>query len=154
MLGGIAFAFFYTTFGIPLAILADRSSRTKIMAVAAAMWSGFTMLCGLTTNFWQLLLARIGVGIGEAGGSPPAHSIISDLYEPKQSATALAVYATGVPFGVALALFVGAPIAVAHGWQAAFIWLGVPGLVLSALLLLTVREPRRGIDRPPLSGPS
>lgn len=146
MLGGIAFAIFYTTFGIPIAILADRTSRTKIMAVAAAMWSGFTMLCGLTTNFWQLLLARIGVGIGEAGGSPPAHSIISDLYEPKQRATALAVYATGVPFGVALALFVGAPIAVAHGWQAAFIWLGVPGLVLSALLLLTVREPRRGMS--------
>ena len=88
MLGGIAFAIFYTTFGIPIAILADRTSRTKIMAVAAAMWSGFTMLCGLTTNFWQLLLARIGVGIGEAGGSPPAHSIISDLYEPKQRATA------------------------------------------------------------------
>ena len=145
-LGGIAFALFYTSFGIPVAILADRASRTKIMAGAAAMWSGFTVLCGLAGNYWHLLIARVGVGIGEAGGSPPAHSLISDLYAPKQRATALAVYATGVPFGVAVGLFLGAPIAAAYGWRAAFLVLGIPGLILSVLVLLTVREPRRGMS--------
>lgn len=145
-MGGIAFAVFYTTAGLPIALLADRSNRTRIMAVAAATWSFFTTLCGFVTNAWQLFFARIGVGIGEAGGSPPAHSIISDLFAPKQRSTALAIYATGVPIGFAVGSFIGAPIAEAHGWRTAFLVLGIPGLVLSLLVWLTVREPRRGMS--------
>lgn len=146
VLGGIAFALIYTTAGIPVAMLADRKSRKVIMGAAATIWSVFTALCGFAGNYWHLLLARVGVGIGEAGGSPPAHSMISDLYEPKQRATALAIYSTGVPIGVAVGLFLGAPIAAAYGWRSAFFILGIPGLVLALLLMLTVREPRRGMS--------
>ena len=145
-MGGIAFALFYTTAGLPVAMLADRLNRTYIMAGAAAIWSGFTVVCGLAGNAWQLFLARVGVGIGEAGGSPPAHSIISDLYAAKWRATALAIYATGVPIGFAVGSFIGAPVAEAHGWRTAFLVLGAPGLILALLVFLTVREPRRGLS--------
>ena len=145
-MGGIAFALFYTTAGLPVALMADRMNRTRIMAGAAAIWSLFTAVCGLVTNAWQLFFARVGVGIGEAGGSPPAHSIISDLYPPKQRATALAIYALGVPIGFAVGSFVGAPVAEAYGWRAAFLVLGIPGLLLALMVFLTVREPRRGMS--------
>ncbi len=161
LMGGIAFAIFYTSFGIPVALLADRTNRVRIMAIAAAVWSGFTTLCGVVTNAWQLFFARIGVGIGEAGGSPPAHSIISDLYASKSRATALSVYALGVPIGFAVGSFIGAPVAQAYGWRMAFLALGLPGLILSLVLWLTVREPPRGLsdhghkassgDAPPLA---
>jgi MFS family permease len=147
-MGGIAFALFYTTAGIPVAMLADRANRTYIMAGAAAVWSLFTALCGFVTNAWQLFFARVGVGIGEAGGSPPAHSIISDLFPPKSRSTALAIYATGVPIGFAVGSFVGAPVAEAYGWRMAFLVLGIPGLFLALLVWLTVREPRRGLSDP------
>ncbi|MCC6919156.1 MAG: MFS transporter [Alphaproteobacteria bacterium] len=149
MMGGVAFAIFYTTAGLPMALLADRMNRTRIMAVAAATWSLFTTLCGFVTNAWQLFFARIGVGIGEAGGSPPAHAIVSDLFEPRKRATALSIYALGVPIGFAVGSFIGAPVAEHWGWRTAFLVLGIPGLVLSALVWLTVREPRRGLSDPP-----
>lgn len=145
-MGGIAFALFYTTAGLPVAMLADRVNRTYIMAGAATIWSAFTALCGAVTSAWQLFFARVGVGIGEAGGSPPAHSIISDLFASKSRATALAIYATGVPIGFAVGSFIGAPVAEAHGWRTAFLVLGIPGLVLALLVYLTVREPRRGLS--------
>ena len=96
-LGGIAFATFYTFLGIPIARLADRGSRRNILAVCLALWSGATALCGLAANFVHLLLARIGVAVGEAGGSPPSHSMISDMFPPERRATALAIYALGIP---------------------------------------------------------
>lgn len=145
-MGGIAFALFYTTAGLPIALMADRMNRTKIMAIAAATWSFFTTVCGFVTNAWQLMAARVGVGIGEAGGSPPAHSIISDLYPAKMRATALAIYATGVPIGFAVGSFIGAPIAEAYGWRTAFLVLGIPGIFLALLVYLTVREPPRGLS--------
>ncbi len=145
-MGGIAFALFYTTAGIPVAMLADRLNRTYILAGATAVWSAFTAVCGLVTNAWQLFFARVGVGIGEAGGSPPAHSIISDLFASKSRATALAIYALGVPIGFAVGSFVGAPVAEAHGWRTAFLVLGIPGLVLALLVAFTVREPQRGLS--------
>ncbi|MFT3808288.1 MAG: MFS transporter [Micropepsaceae bacterium] len=161
-MGGIAFALFYTTAGLPVAMLADRANRTYIMAGAATIWSAFTALCGLVTNAWQLFFARVGVGIGEAGGSPPAHSIISDLFASKSRATALAIYATGVPIGFAVGSFIGAPVAEAHGWRTAFLVLGIPGLALALLVFLTVREPPRGLSdriagapvKPPETAPS
>ncbi len=145
-MGGIAFALFYTTAGLPVAMLADRANRTYIMAGAATIWSAFTAMCGLVTNAWQLFFARVGVGIGEAGGSPPAHSIISDLFPAKSRATALAIYALGVPVGFAVGSFVGAPVAAAYGWRTAFLVLGIPGLLLAMLVFLTVREPARGLS--------
>lgn len=148
-LGGIAFAIFYTTAGLPIALMADRFNRTYIMTAAATLWSVFTALCGLATNAWQLFLARVGVGIGEAGGSPPAHSMISDLYPARSRATALAIYATGVPLGYAVGSIVGGHIAQDHGWRMAFLALGIPGLVLALLVFLTVREPPRGMSDGP-----
>lgn len=145
-MGGIAFALFYTTAGLPVALLADRMNRTRIAAIAAAIWSIFTTLCAFVTNAWQLFFARVGVGIGEAGGSPPSHSIISDLFTPKLRATALATYALGVPIGFAVGSFLGAPVAQAYGWRSAFLVLGIPGLVISLLIWFTVREPRRGLS--------
>jgi len=145
-MGGIAFALFYTTAGLPVAMLADRANRTYIIAGAVTIWSAFTAICGLITNAWQLFFARVGVGIGEAGGSPPSHSIISDLFPAKSRATALAIYALGVPVGFAVGSFIGAPVAEAYGWRMAFIVLGIPGLFLALLVFLTVREPARGLS--------
>ena len=104
-LKGIYFALLYTTVGIPIAWLADRYSRVNIIAVSLTLWSGFTALSGLASNYMQLALARIGVGIGEAGGSPPSHSIISDLYKKEERAAALAIYSLGIPFGIMVAFF-------------------------------------------------
>ena len=100
LLGGLAFALFYTTLGIPIAALADRWSRVKILSIAMVVWSGMTALCGFAQNFWMLLLARIGVGVGEAGASPPSHSLISDYFPIETRATALSIYALGIPFGL------------------------------------------------------
>ena len=110
-LGGIAFATFYTFMGIPLARMADKGSRRNVLAVCLALWSGATALCGLAQTFFHLLLARIGVAVGEAGGSPSSHSMISDMYEPDRRATALAIYALGIPIGTMLGNLGG-------GWQA------------------------------------
>ena len=144
LLGGIAFASVYSTLAIPLAWLADRFSRVWIMTGALAVWSGFTALCGVATSFTQLFLFRMGVGVGEAGGVAPAYSLIADYFPPQQRARALAAFAFGIPIGTAAGTLVGGLLAVAYGWQTAFIVVGLLGLLVAPLLRLTVKDPRRG----------
>ncbi len=143
-LGGIAFATFYTFLGIPIARLADRGSRRNILAVCLALWSGATALCGMAQNFVQLLLARIGVAVGEAGGSPPSHSMISDMFPAHQRATALAIYALGIPIGTMLGNLGGGYINDNFHWRTAFLLVGIPGIVLAVFVRLTLKEPPRG----------
>ncbi len=145
-LGGIAFAIFYTFMGIPIARLADRKSRKNILAVCLVIWSGMTAICGLAQSFSMLLLARIGVAVGEAGGSPPSHSIISDLFPVSRRATALGVYALGIPIGSAIGFLAGGWINELFGWRTAFFVVGFPGLLLAIVVYLTVREPPRGFS--------
>ena len=144
MLTGLTFALFYTTFGIPLAWLADRTHRVRIIAAACAVWSLFSMACGVAGNFTTLALARIGVGVGEAGGSPPAYSLISDYFPPQRRGLALALYSLGVPLGTALGSAAGAKIAALYGWRMAFLAVGAPGILLALLVLILIREPKRG----------
>jgi MFS family permease len=144
-LKGIYFALLYTILGIPIAWLADRYSRVNIVAISLTLWSGFTAASGLAGNFTQLALARIGVGIGEAGGSPPSHSMISDLFPKEKRAGALAVYSLGIPFGIMLAFFASA-FFLRGGeadWRIVMIAVGLPGIALAILLKLTVKEPTR-----------
>ena len=143
-LGGIAFATFYTVLGIPIARLADKGSRVNVIAVSLTLWSGATALCGMALNFWHLLAARIGVAVGEAGGSPPSHSIISDMFPPERRATALAIYALGIPIGTQLGNLGGGWINEAFDWRTAFIVVGLPGVLLALIVRLTLREPARG----------
>lgn len=144
LLSGTAFAVFYATLGMPLALIADRWNRRNLIGLSLAVWSGMTALSGLAMNFWQLAVARIGVGIGEAGCSPSAHSMLADLYPAKERATALGIYSLGIPIGIMFGLFAGGAIADAFGWRIAFFIVGIPGLVLSAVVFLTVKEPPRG----------
>lgn len=144
-LTGVALALFYVTIGIPLATLADRANRRNIVAVAVMIWSGMTALCGLAQSYWQLLFARIGVGIGEAGGTPPSTSIIADKFAPAQRPMAMTVFALGASLGAWLGSSVAGLAAERWGWRAAFILLGVPGLLVAALVAFTVREPQRGV---------
>ncbi|MDA7800935.1 MFS transporter [Gammaproteobacteria bacterium] len=147
LLIGFAFALFYTVIAIPIAWLADRYNRVNILSIALATWSGFTALTGMATNFWQIGLARMGVGIGEAGGSPPSHSIISDMYPKEERAGALGVYAMGIPFGIMAAYFATASLMGSGGdvdWRRIFIFLGLTGIALAGLVRLTLKEPSRG----------
>lgn len=144
LMGGMAFALFYTALGIPIALVADRKSRTWIMTGALTIWSGFTALCGFATGFWQLFLCRLGVGVGEAGGVAPAYSLISDYFPPQERARALAAYSFGIPIGMASGVLFGGLIAHQIGWRWAFIICGLAGLLLAPLFKLTVREPVRG----------
>jgi len=144
LMGGLAFALFYTLLGIPIAMLADRSNRTVIMTVALVVWSAMTAVCGFAQNFWQLFLARLGVGVGEAGGVAPAYSLVADYFPPHQRARALGVYSFGVPIGSALGIVFGGVIASLVDWRTAFIVVGVAGVVLAPFFKLVVREPRRG----------
>ena len=146
LMTGLAFALFYTVLGIPIARLADRANRVSIISVALVIWSGMTALSGFAQNFWQMLAARIGVGVGEAGCSPPAHSLIADYYPPEKRASALSIYALGIPFGSILGLLAGGWIAEIYGWRTAFFVVGVPGIALAALVKLTLREPLRGMS--------
>lgn len=143
-LGGLTFALFYTTFGIPVAWLSDRFKRVWIMATACGIWSLFTAGCGLATNFTQLAISRIMVGAGEAGGSPPSYSLISDYFPPKERGTGLALYSLGVPLGSMLGVAFGGGVAAAYGWRIAFFAVGLPGVLLALVMLLVVREPKRG----------
>ena len=144
MLGGLSFALFYTTFGIPVAWLCDRSRRVTIMAAACALWSLATAGCGLAKSFVQMAVLRMTVGIGEAGGSPPSYSLISDYFPPKERGTGLALYSLGVPLGSLLGTALGASVAADYGWRTAFFVVGLPGVVLALLMLLIIREPKRG----------
>ena len=143
LMGGLAFALFYTGLGVPIAALADRSSRTWIMTGALTLWSGFTALCGFAAGFWQLFLCRMGVGVGEAGGVAPAYSLISDYFPKEQRARALAAYSFGIPIGSALGILFGGLIAATIDWRAAFIVGGLAGVLLAPVLRLVVKEPPR-----------
>ncbi len=144
LMGGLAFALFYTGLGIPVALLADRWSRTWIMTAALTVWSAMTAVCGLAQNFWQLFLARLGVGVGEAGGVAPAYSLIADYFPPRQRARALSVYSFGIPIGSALGIVFGGIIASHIDWRFAFFAVGLAGIVLAPIFRLTVAEPARG----------
>ncbi|WP_187334586.1 spinster family MFS transporter [Novosphingopyxis iocasae] len=146
IVAGLAFAVFYATLGIPVAWLADRKNRRNIISVALALWSGATALCGFANNFVHLLLARIGVGIGEAGSSPPSHSMIADLYGPKKRAGALAIYSLGVTLGAAMGTILGGTIAHFYGWRMAFFVIGLPGILLAIAVRLFAVEPPRGMS--------
>ena len=144
LMGGIAFALFYSGLAIPIAWLADRRSRVNIIAVSVALWSLFTAACGLAQNFWHLFLARMGVGIGEAGGVAPSYALISDLYPKSRRARALAFFSLGIPIGSALGVFFGGWIASHLDWRAAFLIVGLAGLPAALLVRLGIREPVRG----------
>ena len=144
LLSGFAFAVIYVTAGIPIAYWADRGNRRNVISLAVAVWSGMTAVSGLAQNYGQLLLARVGVGLGEAGGSPPAHSMISDYYPPEQRATALSIYSSGIYVGILLGFLFGGVIAEAFGWRTAFMVVGLPGVLFALVLRFTLREPVRG----------
>lgn len=144
LMTGIAFAAFYTFLGIPIARYADRpkTNRVGLISVSLVIWSGMTALCGQAQNFVQLLLARIGVGVGEAGCTPAAHSLIADLAPPEKRATAISFYSLGIPIGSLLGMLIGGLVADAYGWRAAFLIAGLPGIALAAIVFLVLRDPR------------
>jgi MFS family permease len=155
LLGGTAFALFYTVLGIPIGWLADRFNRVWIMAISLAVWSAFAAASGLAQNFSQLFIARLGVGIGEAGGVAPAYSLISDYFRPARRARALAIYSFGIPIGSAAGLLFGGLIAARVNWRMAFIVVGGIGLVLAPVFRYAVREPvRGGLDAPAPAHPT
>jgi MFS transporter, Spinster family, sphingosine-1-phosphate transporter len=145
LMTGIAFAAFYTVLGLPIARYADRSAtnRVGLISVALLIWSGMTAVSGLAQNFIQLLLARIGVGVGEAGCTPAAHSLIADMAEPTKRPSAMAFYALGIPIGSLLGMIIGGQLADIVGWRMAFVAVGVPGLLLAVIVPLLIRDPRR-----------
>jgi len=144
-LSGIAFAAVYATMGIPIARWADVGVRRNVIAISLTVWSGMTAVCGFTQNFWQMLLARAGVGIGEAGGSPPAHSMISDIFPASERSTALSIYSMGVYGGILVGYVAGGYLASEFSWRVAFIVVGLPGIVLAVFLRAFVKEPPRGL---------
>lgn len=146
MLSGIAFAAIYCVFGIPIARMADKGQRRNVIAVSVTVWSLFTALCGSAQNFWQLFAARFGVGVGEAGGSPPAHSMVSDIFPVSERATALSIYSLGVYGGILVGYVGGAYLVQWFDWRVAFVVVGLPGILLAILLRLTVKEPPRGFS--------
>jgi MFS family permease len=152
MLGGLTFALFYTTFGIPVAWLSDRSRRVTIMAAACAIWSLATAACGTAKTFLQMAILRMTVGVGEAGGSPPSYAVISDYFPARERGVGLAIYSLGVPLGSMLGTALGARVAADYGWRMAFFAVGLPGVLLAILMLLIVREPKRGAMDPLADG--
>ncbi len=148
-LTGFAFAVFYTFAGIPIARLADRHSRRSIIAFGLFVWSGMTAASGMVRNFTELAVARIGVGVGEAAGSPPAHSLLSDYFPPERRATAMSIYSTGVYVGVMLAFIGGGWLSSHFGWRTVYLTIGLAGVPLALLVRFTIREPPRGYSDPP-----
>ncbi|MDG1234087.1 MAG: MFS transporter [Pseudomonadales bacterium] len=148
LLGGIAFAIFYTFAGIPIARWADVGVRKNIVALALVIWSVMTMFTSTAKGFGTLLIARVGVGIGEAGCSPPIHSLISDMYPEEERGTALSTYALGIPIGAAIGTLVGGWIGEYFGWRMAFMVVGLPGIIVAIVVFFTVREPPRGYSEP------
>src|SRR5882672_10499394 len=152
-LTGVPLGLFYVSFGIPMSWLADRKNRRNILAASMIIWSGFTALCGSTRGYWTFLAARIGVGIGEAGGTPPANSIIADYFPADRRPMALGVFALGAPIGAWLGADMAGAVAHAYGWRAAFLALGIPGVIVGTIIYLTIREPARGrLDALPDTG--
>jgi predicted MFS family arabinose efflux permease len=145
MLTGFAFAAFYATLGIPIARFADRGNRRNLISLALVIWSGMTALSGVAANFWQLLVARIGVGVGEAGCSPPAHAIIADYYPAERRATALGIYSLGIPVGILFGFLAGGWLNELFNWRTAFFVVGIPGVLLAIVVRLTITEPPRGM---------
>ena len=144
LLAGPAFALFYVTLGVPVALLADRWNRRNLIAIALAIWSGMTVLSGLASSVLQLTIARIGVGIGEAGCSPPAHSMISDYFPPEKRGSAMGIFSVGISAGIMIAYLAGGWVAQNIGWREAFFIVGLPGLLLAVIVRVTLSEPRRG----------
>ena len=143
-LTGVPLALFYVTFGIPVSWLADRSNRRNILAMCLVVWSGFTVGCGLSLRYWHLLVARLGVGIGEAGGTPVSSSILADYFPAERRPMAFTILALGAPIGAWLGSDIAGALAQHYGWRGAFIGLGAPGVLLGLLVYLTIREPARG----------
>ena len=143
LLGGVAFALLYASVGIPIARLAERRNRVAILSISMTIWSVMTAFCGLATSVVMLLAGRVGVGIGEAGGSPSSHSIISNYFPKARRTWALAVYSSGAPLGTILAALAGGWLTHTYGWRFAFLGLGVPGVILAVLIRFTAREPAR-----------
>ncbi|RZL58659.1 MAG: MFS transporter [Sphingomonas sp.] len=143
-LGGIAFALLYSTLAIPLALVADRTSRSWVITISLAIWSLFTALCGLATGFWQLFACRLGVGVGEAGGVAPSYAMIADSFPPRQRGRALAIYSLGIPIGMAAGALLGGVLASAVDWRRAFLAVGIAGLILAPIFRWLVTEPARG----------
>ena len=148
LLGGIAFAIFYTFAGIPIARWADVGVRKNIVSIAIVIWSLMTVFTSTAKNFWMLLIARVGVGIGEAGCSPPIHSLIADYFPERKRATALSIYSLGIPIGGALGTLIGGWVGEYFGWRMAFLVVGLPGVLIAAVVYLTIKEPPRGYSEP------
>lgn len=149
-LTGVSLALFYVTMGIPLSWVADRYNRRNLLAAAITMWSLMTALCGMAQGYWQLLIARIGVGVGEAGGTPPCNTIVADYFPPDRRAMAMTIFALGAPIGAWLGADMAGIVAHDYGWRYAFYVLGVPGVLLAIVIMLTIKEPPRGrFDVPP-----
>ena len=151
-LGGLYFALFYCVLAIPVGWLADRTNRVKVLSLACALWSAATAACGVASTYPQLAMARMMVGVGEAGGVPPSYAIISDYFPPGRRGTALAIFNFGPPLGLALGVAFGASIAAAYDWRSAFLWLGGVGIAAAVAVLLWVREPQRGALDAPQAG--
>ncbi|MFN3312687.1 MAG: spinster family MFS transporter [Hyphomonas sp.] len=149
ILSGIGFALFYTLLGIPIASFSERHNRVRIIGVCVILWSIATVLCGFTVGFITLLLARLAVGVGEAGCTPPANSLISDYYKPLSRPTALGIYAMGITLGGVLAQVFGGWIVQNFTWREAFIYVGAPGILVGIVVLMTIKEPPRGFSEPP-----
>ena len=141
---GIPLALFYVTMGIPLSWLCDRTNRRTLLAASVAVWSLMTTLTGYTRGFWDLLLARVGVGIGEAGGTPACNSIIADYFPADRRSMAMTVFALGAPIGAWLGSDIAGYVSTLHGWRAAFLVLGIPGIILALVIMVTIKEPVRG----------
>ena len=145
LLSGPPFAILYSVLGIPFAFLADRTSRSRVIAAAVAFWSAFTGLCGTATSFWQFFVFRMGVGVGEAGGVAPSYALIADYFEPRRRARALAIFSLGVPIGLSLGTLLGAYIAHAISWRAAFYTMGLCWFSFATSRVRTIRVPRRSV---------
>jgi MFS family permease len=145
-IGGLAFALLYSVMGVPLSYVADRTSRSRVIAGSLAVWSGFTALCGTATSFGQLFLYRLGVGVGEAGGVAPSYALIADYFPPERRGRALGIYSLGVPIGLGAGTLVGAYIAALIDWRAAFLIMGAVGLLFTPVFLWIVRDPPRSAD--------
>lgn len=146
-IGGTAFALLYAGLGIPLAYLADRTSRSAVAAGSLALWSGFTALCGAATGYWSLFAFRLGVGVGEAGGVAPSYALIADYFPPERRARALAIFSLGVPLGLGSGAIIGAHLAAWLGWRSAFVIMGVGGMMLAPILRAFVRDKPKAVTR-------